>query len=54
MSALDNLRQTVGRAVRWPAGYFHAEWERMAPRTRKLALGLITAIVGVVILAGSI
>jgi hypothetical protein len=53
MSALDNLRQTVGRAVRWPAGYFHAEWERMAPRTRKLALGLITAIVGVVILAGS-
>jgi hypothetical protein len=53
MSALGNLRQTVGRAVRWPAGYLHAEWERMGSRTRKLALGLITAIVGVVILAGS-
>jgi len=47
MSAFANLRQAAGRAVRVPAGYLHAEWERMAPRTRKLALGLIVTIVSV-------
>src|SRR5689334_23720033 len=47
MSAFSNLRQMTGRALRWPAGYFHAEWERMAPRTRKLALGLMVTIAGV-------
>ena len=44
MSALANLRQGVGRVVRVPAGYLHAEWERMAPRTRKLAVGLMATI----------
>jgi hypothetical protein len=53
MSALGNLRQMSGRAVRWPIDYFRSEWERMAPRTRRLALALATAIVGVVILLGS-
>lgn len=53
MSAFANLRQISGRAVRWPVEYFRSEWERMAPRTRKLAVGLATAIVSVVILAGS-
>ncbi|HEY7375810.1 MAG TPA: hypothetical protein VIF57_26870, partial [Polyangia bacterium] len=47
MSAFSNLRQMTSRAVRWPAGYFHAEWERMAPRTRKLALALMATIAGV-------
>jgi hypothetical protein len=54
MSALGNLRQTVGRAVRWPIEYVHSEWERWAPRTRKLALALVTAIVAMVILLGSV
>jgi hypothetical protein len=45
VSALDNLRQMSARAVRLPYGYFRAEWERMAPRTRKLAVGLMTTIV---------
>jgi len=50
MSALSNLRQAVGRVVRVPAGYLHAEWERMAPRTRKLAVGLIVTIAAVLTL----
>ena len=45
MSAFENLRQMSARAVRWPYGYFRSEWERMAPRTRKLALGLVTTII---------
>ena len=48
MSAFDNLRQMSGRALRLPYGYFRSEWERMAPRTRKLALGLLTTIVCVI------
>jgi hypothetical protein len=44
MSAFANIRQAVGRATRWPVEYFRSEWERMAPRTRKLALVLITTI----------
>lgn len=54
MSALGNIRQSVGRAVRWPIDYFRSEWERMGPRTRRLAAALATAIVGVVIVVGSI
>jgi hypothetical protein len=45
VSAFENLRQMSARAVRWPYGYFRSEWERMAPRTRKLALGLLTTII---------
>jgi len=51
MSAFANLRQMSARALRLPYGYFRAEWERMAPRTRKLAFGLITTIVCVIGLA---
>ena len=51
MSAFDNLRQMSGRALRLPYGYFRSEWERMAPRTRKLAVGLLTTIVCVIGLA---
>ena len=53
MSALGNLRQLTGRAVRWPLDYFHSEWERMGPRTRRLAAALAAAIVAVVVLVGS-
>ena len=53
MSALGNLRQLAGRAVRWPVDYFHSEWERMGPRTRRLAGALAAAIVAVVVLVGS-
>lgn len=51
MSAFANLRQISGRVLRTPYGYFRSEWERMAPRTRKLALGLVTTIVCVIGLA---
>jgi Tfp pilus assembly protein PilO len=44
MSAFANVRQAVGRAARWPVEYVRSEWERMAPRTRKLALILLTTI----------
>jgi hypothetical protein len=53
VSALGNLRQLTGRAVRWPLDYFHSEWERMGPRTRRLAAALAAAIVAVVVLVGS-
>jgi Tfp pilus assembly protein PilO len=53
MSAFDNIRATVGRAVRWPVEYFRSEWERMAPKTRRLVVALVTAIVAVVLLMGS-
>jgi len=45
VSAFANLRQMSARALRLPYGYFRAEWERMAPRTRKLAVGLMTTII---------
>jgi hypothetical protein len=45
VSAFANLRQMSVRAVRLPYGYFRSEWERMAPRTRRLALVLLTTIV---------
>ena len=54
MSALANIRQAAGRAARWPVDYFRSEWERMGPRTRRLAAALATAIVGVVVVVGSI
>jgi len=54
VSALANIRQAAGRAARWPVEYFRSEWERMGPRTRKLAAALATAIVGVVVVVGSI
>jgi len=52
MSAFANLRQLSSRAVRWPAEYFRAEWERMAPRTRKLLVALMTAVISLIILMG--
>jgi len=53
MSALGNLRQTVGRLARVPAAYFHAEWERMAPRTRRLFVLLLTTVVSLVLILGT-
>jgi hypothetical protein len=54
VSAVGNLRQLSVRAVRWPVEYLRSEWERMGPRTRRLAIVLATAIVGVVVLVGSV
>ena len=53
MSALANFRQMVGRAARWPVSYFHAEWERMAPRTRRLFVLLLTTVVSLVLILGT-
>jgi hypothetical protein len=44
VSAFANLRQISVRAVRLPYGYLRSEWERMAPRTRRLAILLLTTI----------
>jgi hypothetical protein len=54
VSAVGNLRQMTVRAVRWPVEYLSSEWERMGPRTRRLAMVLATAIVCVVVLVGSV
>jgi hypothetical protein len=54
VSALGNLPQMTVRAVRWPVEYLRSEWERMGPRTRRLAIVLATAIVAVVVLVGSV
>jgi hypothetical protein len=53
MSALGNIGQAAGRAVRWPIEYFRAEWERMGPRRRQAVVGLAAAIVGVSVLLGA-
>jgi Tfp pilus assembly protein PilO len=53
VSALGNFRQMVGRAARWPGAYFHAEWERMAPRTRRLFALLLTTVVSLVLILGT-
>jgi hypothetical protein len=45
VSAFANLRQISARAVRWPYGYFRSEWERMAPRTRRLFIVLVSVVV---------
>jgi hypothetical protein len=52
MSALDNIRQGVGRVVRRPAAYFSAEWERMGPRERR-GLSILAAAVLVLAVGGA-
>jgi hypothetical protein len=54
MSALGNVGLVLGRAVRWPLGYFQSEWERMGPRRRRFVIAALTAIVAFVILLGSV
>jgi type II secretory pathway component PulM len=51
MSAFANLRQAVGRAARLPVDYFHSWWERTAPRTRKLVVGLAITCVSMLVLS---
>jgi hypothetical protein len=53
MSAFDNLRQASGRILRWPVEYARSEWGRMAPRTRRLVVGLAAATVAVATLLGA-
>src|SRR5262249_21250832 len=40
----------IGRAVRWPVGYFRSEWERMGPRRRRFVVGAMAAVVAIVLL----
>jgi Tfp pilus assembly protein PilO len=53
VSAFANLRQMSARALRLPYGYFRSEWERMAPRTRRLFMVLVTVVVCVAGLAAA-
>jgi hypothetical protein len=53
VNPFGNVRQVIGRAFRWPVEVIGAEWARMAPRTRRLALALLAVIVGLVVLGGS-
>jgi hypothetical protein len=48
--AFGNLRLAIGRAVRWPVGYFRSEWERMGPRRRRFVIAALAAIIGIVLL----
>jgi general secretion pathway protein M len=53
MSALDNLRESLGRTARRPVIYLAAEWERLAPRERRWVTVLAAAVVTVSILLGA-
>jgi hypothetical protein len=45
-----NLRATVRGWVQRPTGYLSSEWNRMAPRERRLVAGLIGAVVAFAVL----
>lgn len=47
MNVLTKVREAVGRLFGRPARYLSAEWERMAPRERRMVIGLGVAIVSV-------
>ncbi len=53
MSALENLRESMGRNLRRPVVYLAAEWERLAPRERRWVTVLGAAVVTVSILLGA-
>jgi type II secretory pathway component PulM len=44
-----SLRSTLSNAFRRPAGYFAAEWNRMAPRERRLVSVLAGAVLAVLV-----
>jgi len=45
MKRLAEVWRKVRAAIGWPFRYFGAEWERMAPRERRLVAGLSIAVV---------
>ena len=45
MSALTNIRSAATRLAARPIGYLRSEWERLAPRERRLVTFLATAVV---------
>jgi general secretion pathway protein M len=45
MSALANIRSSAARVIARPMGYVRSEWERLAPRERRLVTLLGTAVV---------
>jgi general secretion pathway protein M len=53
MSAFGRLRESVVRLAKWPAGYFAAWWERLAPRERRWVAALCAAVVGVSVILGA-
>ena len=53
MSALDTIRQSMGRSLRRPVVYLAAEWERLAPRERRWVTVLGVAVVTVAVLLGA-
>ena len=44
-NSLANIRVTAGRLAARPVGYLRSEWERLAPRERRLVTWLATAVV---------
>ena len=52
-NALANLRNTVVRLAARPVGYVRSEWERLAPRERRLVGWLATAVVALGVALGA-
>jgi type II secretory pathway component PulM len=48
-NAFANVRTTAGRLGGRPIGYLRSEWERLAPRERRLVGFLATAVVGLLV-----
>ena len=47
MSVLGNLRERAGRLLQRPVGFFASEWERMAPRRKRLlSIGALALTIG--------
>jgi len=47
MSVLGNLRERAGRLLQRPVGFFASEWERIAPRRKRLlSIGALALTIG--------
>jgi hypothetical protein len=53
MSALGNIRSTVARVASRPVEYIRSEWERLAPRERRLVTLLATVVVALGVTLGA-
>jgi general secretion pathway protein M len=49
MSVLGNLRESVARLARRPAGYLEGEWERLGPREKRWVTVLAAAVATVAV-----
>jgi type II secretory pathway component PulM len=53
MSALTNVRDAIARGLSRPYAYVSGEWERLAPREKRVVTALVIAVVVVTVLLGT-